>query len=45
MKKEMRNETLKTLTRKLKEAQNRKNNAEITDLLIKINKIHKEKVV
>jgi DNA primase len=45
MKKEIRNETLKKLTRKLKQAQTTNNNDEITSILIKINKIHKEKVV
>ena len=45
MKKEKKQETLQNLANRLKEAQHRNNNEEINNILLKINKIHKEKVV
>ena len=45
MKKEKKHETLQNLTKRLKEAQHRNNSTEMNNILLKINKIHKEKVV
>ena len=45
IKKENKDEELKSLSKRLKQAEQKKNHEEVSDLIIKINNLHKEKVV
>ncbi|MCK5450628.1 MAG: DNA primase [Candidatus Omnitrophica bacterium] len=45
VRKENREEEIKVLTQRLKKAQTEKNDKEMTEILLKMNRIHKEKVV